>query len=151
MVCVLKGPKEKNGFRDMNLLKFIRQPYSLNYLSTQRLEKAMAPHSSILAWKSHGWRSLVGCSPWVRKESDMTEWLHFHFSLLCIGERNGNPLQCSHLENPRDGVGRTVSDTTEVTWQQWQQYSKAETVYCSGIEHQRVWLWFHLGLEKIYP
>ena len=33
----------------------------------------------------------------------MTECLHFHFSLLCIGEGNGNPLQCSCLENPRDG------------------------------------------------
>ena len=37
------------------------------------------------------------------QESDMTEWLHFHFSLSCIGEGNGNPLQCSCLENPRDG------------------------------------------------
>ena len=51
----------------------------------------------------HGQRSLVGCSPWGRKESDMTEQLHFHFSLSCIGEGNGNPLQCSCLENPRDG------------------------------------------------
>ena len=40
----------------------------------------------------HGQRSLVGCSPWGREESDTTEWLHFHFSLLCIGEGNGNPL-----------------------------------------------------------
>ena len=39
----------------------------------------------------------------VAKESDMTERLHFHFSLSCIGEGNGNPLQCSCLENPRDG------------------------------------------------
>ena len=53
--------------------------------------------------KSHGWRSLVGCSPWGRKESNMTEGLHFHFSLTRIGEGNGNPLQCSCLENPRDG------------------------------------------------
>ena len=53
--------------------------------------------------KSHGWRSLVGCSPWGREESDMTERLHFHCSLSCIGEGNGNPLQCSCLENPRDG------------------------------------------------
>ena len=53
--------------------------------------------------KYHGWRSLVGCSPWGRKESDMTEWLPFHFSLSCIGEGNGNPLQCSCLKNPRDG------------------------------------------------
>ena len=57
----------------------------------------------LLPGKSHGWRSLVGCSPWGCEESDTTEWLHFHFSLSCIGEGNGNPLQCSCLENPRDG------------------------------------------------
>ena len=44
----------------------------------------------------------MGCSPWGREESDTTERLHFHFSLSCIGEGNGNPLQCSCLENPRD-------------------------------------------------
>ena len=55
-----------------------------------------------LPGKSHGWRSLVGCSPWGHEESDMTERLHFHFSLSCIGEGNGNPLQCSCLENLRD-------------------------------------------------
>ena len=53
--------------------------------------------------KSHGRKSLVGCSPWGREESDMTERLHFHFSLSCIGEGNGNPLQCSCLQNARDG------------------------------------------------
>ena len=57
----------------------------------------------LLPGESHGWRSLVGCSPWGRWESDTTERLHFHFSLSCIGEGNGNPLQCSCLENPRDG------------------------------------------------
>ena len=61
------------------------------------------PTPALLPGKSHGWRSLVGCSPWGLEESDMTEWLHFHFSLSCIGEGNGNPLQCSCLENPRDG------------------------------------------------
>ena len=61
------------------------------------------PIPVLLPGKSHGWRSLVGCSPWGRKESDTTERLHFHFSLSCIGEGNGNPLQCSCLENPRDG------------------------------------------------
>ena len=45
----------------------------------------------------------MGCSPWGRQESDTTERLHFHFSLSCIGEGNGNPLQCSWLENPMDG------------------------------------------------
>ena len=53
--------------------------------------------------KSHGRRSLEGCSPWGRWGSDLTERLHFHFSLSCIGEGNGNPLQCSCLENPKDG------------------------------------------------
>ena len=53
--------------------------------------------------KSHGQRSLVGCSPWGRYESDTTEQLNFHFSLSCIGEGNGNPLQGSCLENPKDG------------------------------------------------
>ena len=66
-------------------------------------EKAMAPHSSTFAWKI----------PWAEEpgrlqsmgllQSDTTEQLHFHFSLSCIGEGNGNPLQCSCLENPRDG------------------------------------------------
>ena len=63
----------------------------------------MAPHSSTFAWKI----------PWMEEpdrlqstgslESDTTERLHFHFSLSCIGEGNGNPLQCSCLENLRDG------------------------------------------------
>ena len=44
----------------------------------------------------------MGCSPWGRWESDTTERLHFHFSLSCFVEGNGNPLQCSCLENPRD-------------------------------------------------
>ena len=61
------------------------------------------PTPVLLPGKSHGWRSLVGCSPWGCKESGMTEWLHFHFSLSPIGEGNGNPLHCSCLENPRDG------------------------------------------------
>ena len=61
------------------------------------------PTPVLLPGKSHGWRSLVGCSPWGLEESDTTERLPFHFSLSCIGEGNGNPLQYSCLENPRDG------------------------------------------------
>jgi len=65
----------------------------------------MHPTPVLLPGKSHGWRSLVGCSPGGHEESDMTERLHFHFSLSCIGEGNGNPRQRSCLENPRDGGG----------------------------------------------
>ena len=83
------------------------------------MNKKMATHSSTLAWKTHGWRSLVGCSPWGHEESDTTERLHFHFSLSCIGEGNGNPLQCSCLENPRDGRAWWLSgERCRSGWQQ---------------------------------
>ena len=61
------------------------------------------PTPVLLPGKSHGQRSLVGCRPWSHEESLTTEQLPFHFSLSCLGEGNGNPLQCSCLENPRDG------------------------------------------------
>ena len=61
------------------------------------------PTLVLLHGKSHGWKSLVGWSPWGLEEMDTTKRLHFHFSLSCIGEGNGNPLQCSCLENSRDG------------------------------------------------
>ena len=83
------------------------------------------PTPVLLPGKSHGQRNLEGCSPWGRWGSDTIEWLHFHFSLSCNGKGNGNSLQCSCLENPRDGSlvgchlwGHTESDSTEVTWQQ---------------------------------
>ena len=74
------------------------------WLMTTQLCKRRQWHPTpvLLPGKSHGRRSLVGCSPWGRWGLDTTEWLHFHFSLSCIGEGNGNPLQCSCLENPRD-------------------------------------------------
>ena len=60
------------------------------------------PTPVLLPGESHGWRSMVGYSPWGHEELDTTERLHFHFSLSCNGEENGNPLQYSCLENPRD-------------------------------------------------
>ena len=67
------------------------------------MEKAMVTHSSTLAWKIPWTEGPGGLQSMGHKELDMTEWLHFHFSLSCIGEGNGNPLQCFCLENPRDG------------------------------------------------
>ena len=90
----------------------------------------MATHSSTLAWQIP-WMEEPGRLQFMGyKEWDMTERFHFHFSLSCIGEGNGNPLQCSCLENPRDGGawwaavygGRTESDTTEMTQQQQQEF-----------------------------
>ena len=71
--------------------------------STSGRRRQWHPTPVLLPGKSHGWRSLVGCSPWGREESDRTEHLHFHFSLSGLGEGNASPLQCSCLENPRDG------------------------------------------------
>ena len=74
--------------------------YSPLILEVQR--RQWQPTPVLLPGKSHGQRSLVGCSPGGREESDTTERLHFYFSVSYIGEGNGNPLQCSCLENPRD-------------------------------------------------
>ena len=73
----------------------------LKKLENQR--RQWQPTPVLLPGESYGWRSLVGCSAWGREESDTTERLPFHFSLSCTGEGNGNPFQCSCLENPRDG------------------------------------------------
>ena len=62
----------------------------------------MATHSSTLAWKIP-WTEEPGRLQSMRSLPDTIEQLLFHFPLSCIGEGNGNPLQCSCLENPRDG------------------------------------------------
>ena len=99
------------------------------------------PTPVLLPGKSHGQRSLVGCSPWGCKESDMTERLHFHFSLSCIGEGNGNPLQCSCLENPRDkgawwaavhGMSRNQTQLSDFTFMHWRRKWQPTPVFLPG-------------------
>ena len=94
----------------------------------------------LLPGKSPGQRNLVGCSPWGHKESDMTEQLHLHFSLSCIGEGNGNPLQCSCLENPRDRgawwaavYGVAQSDMTKVTAAAAFNPNKVTNLFCCDL------------------
>ena len=72
------------------------------HLGTSLWRRQWQPTPVLLPGKSHGWSSLIGCSPWGREELGMTGRLHFHFSLSCFGEGNGNLLQYSCLENPRD-------------------------------------------------
>ena len=91
----------------------------------------MAPYSSTLAWKIPWTRSLEGCSPSGRWGSDMTERLHFHFSLSCIGEGHGNPLQYSYLENPRDRGAwwaAVYGVTQSRTWLKWLSNSSSSKV-----------------------
>ena len=93
------------------------------------------PTPVLLPGKSHGQRSLVGCSPWGREESDTTEWLHFYFSLSCIGEGNGSPLQCSCLENPRDGGAwwaAIYGVAQSQTWLKWLSSSSSRLAESYG-------------------
>ena len=111
-LCTLLSNKMIISLREKVSEVVIANPYNA-VLENWRKTKEYPP-IPIVAWrrqwhptpvflpgKSHGRRSLVGCTPW--EQSDTTERLHFDFSLSCIGEGNGNPLQCSCLENPRDG------------------------------------------------
>ena len=132
-------------------------PYNLSYgFSTSHVwmqRRQWHPTPVLLPGKSHGWRSLVGCSPWGHEESDTTEQLHFHFSLSCIGEGNGNPLQCSCLENPGDGRAwwAGVYGVAESKWLKWLSSSSSSMYGCESwiiekAEHQRIdafglWCW----------
>ena len=93
----------------------------------EKPEKALAPHSSTLAWKIPWTGSLVGCRPWGREESDTTERLHFHFSLSCVGDGNGNPLQCSCLENRRDGEPGGLPSMGFQSWTQLKRLSSSSS------------------------
>ena len=98
-------PRSCTGHPSVRLLKKVAhsRKSSSNTFPLSSL-KAMAPHSSALAWKI----------PWTEEPGRLQSMgllrvghnkrLHFHFSLSCIGEGNGSPLQCSCLENPRDGA-----------------------------------------------
>ena len=96
------------------------------------------PTPVLLPGKFRGRRSLVGCSPWGPKESDTTERLHFHFSLSCIGKGNGNPLQCSCLENPRDG------EPGGMTWvgHDWSDLAAATAAWVFYNFRSLKWWWF---------
>ena len=103
------------------------------------------PTPVLLPGESHGRRCLVGYSPWGCEELDTTEWLHFHFSLSCTGEGNGNPLQCSCLENPRDGGAwwaAVYGITQSQTW--LKRLSSSSSRQCDSFR------WIGKGLNHTY-
>ena len=100
--------------------------------------QAMAP-PVLLPGESHGRRSLVGCSPWGPEESYMTERLHFHFSLSCMGEGNGTPLQYSCLENPRDrGAWWAAVYGVAQNWTQLKRHSSSNVAGLWPLDGNRV-------------
>ena len=100
--CFIDYAKAFDYMNHNKLWKILKEMGIWDHLTCLLRRRQWQPTAVLLPGKSHWWRSLVGCSPWGYEESDVTEWLHFHFSLSCIGKWNGNPLQCSCLENPRD-------------------------------------------------
>ena len=92
--------EEPGGLQSMRSVRLSDFTFTFHF---HALEKEMAAHSSVLAWRVPGAGEPGGCRLWGHTESDATERLHVHFSLSCIGERNGSPLQCSCLESPGGG------------------------------------------------
>ena len=113
------------------------------------MRRKWQPTPVLLPGKSHGWRSLVGYSPWGRKQLDITEWFHFHFSLSCTGEGNGNPLQCSCLGSPRDGkawwaaVYGVTQSRTRLKWLSSSSSNKTLTKFNIHYDQniQENWTW----------
>ena len=99
LAAVQKKKKDRRARTEAG--RIVRRQLQESRRKTRR--RQWHPTPLLLPGKSHGRRSLVGYSPWGREQSDTTERLPFHFSLSCTGEGNGNPLQCSCQENPRDG------------------------------------------------
>ena len=101
-IFIYKLPQVYNRWMSFHIMfLYVSLKMLVTYENSRR--RQWHPTPVVLPGKSRGQRSLVGCSPWGLEESDTPEWLHFHFSRSCIGEGNGNPLQCSCPENPRDG------------------------------------------------
>ena len=108
MICYIN---KQHGYSTKKILvqcswitkELIKENTRLKFPSLKLRRRQWQPTPVLLPGKSHGQRSLVGWSSWGHQESDTTEQLHLHFSLSCTGEGNGNPLQRSCLENPRDG------------------------------------------------
>ena len=109
--------------------------------STSKRRRQWHPTQVLLPGKFHGQRSLVGCSPWGCQELDRTKRVHFHLSLSCIGEGNGNPRQCSCLENPRDG---------EAWWVAVCGVAAAALAWNSTIYHCQTWHGWALSSESCW-
>ena len=125
--------------------------FDLHFVMTSdvELEKAMAPHSSTLAWKIP-WTEEPGGLQSMGSRRVGHDWatsLHFHFS--CIGEGNGNPLQCSCLENPRDGGAWWAA--VYVVAQSRTRLKQLSSSSSSDIEHLKFLVFFPLTLLWLIP
>ena len=144
--CVLKNSQKVHFLQIISSLPIM---FIICIIKPLEWRRQWHPTPVLLPGKSHGWRSLEGCSPWGGWGSDTTERLHFHFSLSCVGEGNGNPLQCSCLESPRDGEARWAAVygvTQSRTWLKW--LSSTKPLEKASIKIQKP-LWLKLRLNTL--
>ena len=139
--------KLRDKLLEQGIATLFRKPTDQEYgrLASWR-RRQWHPTPALLPGESSGRKSLVGCSPWGPEESDTTERLHFHFSISCIGERNGNPLQCSCLENPRDGgpwwaaIYRVTQSRTRLKW--------LSSSSSSILKNHLAWVWILISFTQ---
>ena len=122
---------------------------SLSLFTFMHWRRRWQPTPVFLPGESQGQRSLVGYM-------DTTERLHFHFSLSCIGEGDGNPLQCSCLENPRDGGAcwaAVYGVAQSRTWLKRLSSSSSKGTWALGSERAfkdfYMWLWHNRLFQKV--
>ena len=118
----------------------LQKQLKLEEVNISNWRKQWHPTPVLLPGKSHGRRSLLGCSLWGQSKLDTTERLHFHFSLACTGEGNGTPLQCSWLENPRDGGAwwaAIYGVAQSWTWLKWLSSSSSNILNEGGKQVKR--------------
>ena len=149
----IPGTEEPGGLQSMGSRR-VRHDWatSLSLFTFMRWRRKWQPTPVLLPGESQGRGSLVGCRLWGREESDTTEPLPYHFSLACIGEGNGSPLQCSFLESPRDGgawraavcgVARSRARLQRLSSSSSGVIS-AMSVHCQLFKHY----WIHCGLAR---
>ena len=148
-----------NAFQNWgNNYRMGRETVLLGSLEKQT-EKAMATHSTTLAWKIPWAEEPGGLQSRGHEELDTTEWLHFHFSLSCIREGNGSPLQCSCLENPRDGgawwaaIYGVAQSRTRLKWLSSSSSSSRETEPIGNMymhTHTHTHIYIHTYITYLY-
>ena len=115
----------------------------------------MAPHSGTFAWKIPWTEEPGGLQSMGSLESDTTERPHFHFSLSCIGEGNGNSLQCSCLENPRDGGAWWAAvygvAQSQTRLKQLSSSSSSSSDICTRFRKAEGLPWWHSGYDSVLP
>ena len=129
------------GERLIKILLFKTYLLKSSYLIWRR---RWHPTPVLLPGKSHGWRSLVGCSPWGLEESDTTEQLHFHFSLSCIGEMaTHSSVLAWRIPGTVESGGQVYGVVQSQTRLKWLSSSSIPLYMCTTFFFKYLFIWLH--------